>query len=69
MEEAEAAHSLTALLDEPLLRILELAMGRRGGQKEWRGSVRGVSRRWRALHDGACTRLDVRNGVPDGWVS
>ena len=38
----------------------------RDGEKRWRGAVRGVSRRWRALHDGACTWLDLRrNGVTD----
>jgi hypothetical protein len=30
---------------------------------EWRCG--GVSRTWRALHDGACTRLRPRNGVTD----
>jgi len=56
VEEAEAAgHSMT-LPDELLLRVLEHAMvGRRAG----------VSRRWRALHDGACTRLHLRNGMTD----
>ena len=52
------------LPDELLLRVLELVM-RRDGQKRWSGAVRGLSRGWRALHDGACTRLRIRNGVTD----
>jgi len=35
------------------------------GEKRWRGGVRGVSRRWRALHDGACQSLCVHDGVTD----
>ena len=53
------------LPDELLLRVLEHVMLGRDGKKEWRGAVRGVSRTWRALHDGACTRLHLRNGVTD----
>jgi len=65
VEEAEAAgHSMTALPDELLLRVLEHAMWQYG-LKWWRGALRGVSRRWRALHDGACTKLTLRNGVTD----
>ena len=30
--------------------------------------MRGVSRRWRALHDGAYTRLTVANGVTDAGM-
>jgi hypothetical protein len=52
------------LPDELLLRVLELVM-LRYGRKEWSGAVRGVSRGWRALHDGVCTRLELRNGVTD----
>jgi len=52
------------LPDELLRRALELVM-LWDGEKRWRGAVRGVSRRWRALHDGACTRLRLRNGVTD----
>ena len=37
----------------------------RYGEKSWRGAVRTVSRRFRALHDGACIRLRVRDGVTD----
>ena len=44
------------LPDELLLRVPEHVMVVRG-QKRWRGAVRGLSRRWRALHDGACTEL------------
>ena len=52
------------LPDELLLRVLEHVMlGWRG--KQWRGGVRGVSRTWRALHDGACKWLRLRNGVTD----
>jgi hypothetical protein len=68
-EEAAAQHSMTGgsatLPDELLLRVLEHVMLGRYGKKEWRGAVRRVSRTWRALHDGACTRLDLRNGVTD----
>jgi len=52
------------LPDELLLRALELVM-LRYGEKRWSGAVRGVSRGWRALHDGACTWLRLRNGVTD----
>ena len=67
--EAAAAHNMTSgsamLPDELLLRVLELAMLRRDGLKQWSGAVRGVSRGWRALHDGVCTVLRLRNGVTD----
>ncbi len=53
------------LPDELLLRVLKLVMLRWRGEKHWRGGVRGVSRTWRALHDGACTWLRLRNGVTD----
>jgi len=52
------------LPDEMLLRVLELVM-LRDELKQWRGALRGVSRGWRALHDGACTFLWLRNGVTD----
>ena len=52
------------LPDELLLRVLELVM-LRFGLKHWRGALRGVSRGWRAHHDGACTYLRLRNGVTD----
>jgi Leucine-rich repeat (LRR) protein len=65
VEAAEAAgHSMTTLPDELLLRVLEHVMLRSDG-KRWRGGVRGVSRTWRALHDGACTFLELRDGVTD----
>ena len=52
------------LPDDLLLRVLEHVMlGWRGLM--WRGPVRGVNRKWRALHDGACTSLDVLDGVTD----
>ena len=42
VEEAEAAgHSMTALPDELLLRVLEHAMVGRYGLRWWRGAVRG----------------------------
>jgi hypothetical protein len=66
--EAAAEHSMTGrsatLPDELLLRVLEHVMRWRG-EKRWRGGVRRVSRTWRALHDGACTWLHLRNGVTD----
>jgi hypothetical protein len=52
------------LPDELLLPVLEHVM-RWGDLKEWCGAVRGVSRQWRAVHDGACTSLDVLDGVTD----
>ena len=52
------------LPDELLLRVLKRVMGW-SAVKIWRGAVRGVSRRWRALHDGACTWLSVANGATD----
>jgi hypothetical protein len=67
--EAAAPHSVTGgsatLPDELLLRVLEHVMLGWYGEKQWRGGVRGVSRTWRALHDGACTWLDCGNGVTD----
>ena len=66
VEEAEAAgHSMTAPPDELLLRVLEHAILGGDWLKRWCGAVRGVSRRWPALHDGACTWLMVRTGVTD----
>jgi hypothetical protein len=69
--EAAEDHSMTGgsatLPDELLLRVLEHVM-RWGGEKGWRGDVRGVSRTWRALHDGACTRLRLRKGATDEGV-
>ena len=53
-------------LPEELLRqVLGHVMLAWRGVKEWRGSLRGVSRRWRAVHDGACQRLRVRDGMTD----
>jgi hypothetical protein len=67
--EAAAGHSMTGgsatLPDELLLRVLEHVMLGWDRGKQWRGAVRRVSRTWRALHDGACTRLHLRNGVTD----
>jgi hypothetical protein len=67
--EAAAEHSMpggsATLPDELLLRVLEHVMLRWDGKKGWRDGVRGVSRTWRALHDGACTWLRLRNGVTD----
>jgi hypothetical protein len=67
--EAAAEHSMTGrsatLPDELLLRVLELVMLRGDGEKQWSGAVRGASRGWHALHDGACTWLWLNNGVTD----
>jgi len=52
------------LPDELLLRVLGPVM-LWYGRKQWRGAVRGVSRGWRALHDGGCMFMHVRNGVTD----
>ena len=66
--EAAAEHGMTGgsatLPDELLLWVREHVM-LRYGEKWWRGGVRGVSRTWRALHDGACTWLWLDNGVTD----
>ena len=52
------------LPDELLLRVLEhVMMDPEDGELEWCGAVRGVSPRWRAIHDAACTWLRVLNGV------
>ena len=53
------------LPDELLLRVLERVMRKDGQKKRWCGNLRGVSRRWRALHDGTCQQLQVRNSVTD----
>jgi len=67
--EAAVEHNRTvgsaALPDELLLRVLARAMMDDDGLKRWSGAVR-LSRRWRALHDVACTRLDLQHsGVTD----
>ena len=51
------------LPDEMLIRVLEHVMLRRYGREYWCGTLRGVSRQWRALHDAYCQRLYVPNGV------
>ena len=51
------------LPDDLLLRVLGHVMLRRWGPESWSGAARGLNRKWRALHDGACTRLRVRSGV------
>ena len=56
------------LPEELLLRVLGhviLRVGGLGPQKYWCGAVRGVSRQWRALHDGACGSLIMLGGVTD----
>ena len=58
-------------LPEKLLRqVLEHVMVRYGemgwyGEKGWCSPLRGVSRRWRAVHDGVCQRLRMDDGVTD----
>jgi hypothetical protein len=52
------------LPEELLPRVLEHVM-LVDGEKWWCGAVRGVSRRWRAVHDAACQWLRVRDGVTD----
>jgi len=47
------------LPDDLLLNVLGYAMVRWRGWKTRGGSVRGVNRKWRALHDGACTCVSV----------
>jgi len=56
------------LPEELLRRVLERAMVGSYSLKSWyswRGAVRRVSRRWRAVHDTACTYLRLRTGVTD----
>ena len=68
-----ASSSTSALSDEVMWEelpeeLLRQVLGHvmlRHGRKRWRGAVRGVSRRWRAVHDAACQRLSVRDGVTD----
>jgi hypothetical protein len=52
------------LPEKLLLRVLEHVMLWHE-RKRWRGAVRGVSRRWRAVHDGACQYLRVHDGMTD----
>ena len=51
------------LPDELLLRVLERVMRGWDWRKSWCGAVRGVSRQWRAVHDGVCEWLWVHDGV------
>jgi len=56
------------LPEELLTRVLGHVMLEYGGfglRKRWCSDVRGVSRQWRAVHDGVCESLHVRNGVTD----
>ena len=56
------------LPEELLIRVLGHVMLRDRGdglQKWWCSVVRGVSRQWLAVHDGACESLIVRDGVTD----
>ena len=56
------------LPDDLLRRVLEVVMLRSDGQRQrcwWSGTVRGLSRRWRAIHDGVCQTLCVDDGVTD----
>jgi len=53
------------LPDDLLLRVLGHVMLGRPGPESWSGAARGVNRKWRALHDAACTWLRVRDGVTD----
>jgi hypothetical protein len=53
------------LPEELLRRVLEHVMLWRWKRRCCGGVVRGVSRRWRAVHDAACRRLRVRDGITD----
>ena len=53
------------LPDELLRRVLKHVMRRWNALDSRRGAVRGVGRRWHAVHDGACQRLGLRDGVTD----
>jgi hypothetical protein len=56
------------LPDDLLLRVLEHMLRRDGAGvalKSWCGAVRRVNRRWRAVHDAACTSVRVRDGATD----
>jgi hypothetical protein len=65
--EGAAEHDMTGaaatLPNELLLWALEHVMLRWDRVKQWRGAVRGVSQRWRALHNGAYTRLRLLEGI------
>jgi F-box/leucine-rich repeat protein 14 len=52
------------LPEELLRRVLEHVMLRRW-KRRWCGAVRGVSRRWRAVHDAACQWLSAADGITD----
>ena len=62
-EEHNTTVGSAVLPAELLLRVLARAMLDDDGLKRWWGAVRGLSRRWRALHDANCKYLHVRNGV------
>ena len=54
------------LPEELLMRVLGHVMlrNRGGGLQKWGcAGVRGVSRQWRAVHDGVCQYLRIRHGV------
>jgi Leucine-rich repeat (LRR) protein len=53
------------LPEELLMRVLGHVMLRYGQKWRWCGAVRGVSRQWRAVHDGVCESLSMRHGVTD----
>ena len=53
------------LPNELLLRVLGRVMLRWDEHTRWSGTLRRVSPQWRAVHDGACTRLHMLNGVTD----
>jgi hypothetical protein len=53
------------LPEELLRRVLEHVMLWRWKRRWCGGVVRGVSRRWRAVHDAACRRLCVHDGITD----
>jgi len=68
-----ASSSTSALSDELQLEALPEKLLRQvlghvmlwHGWRRWRGAVRGVSWRWRAVHDAACQYLRVHDGVAD----
>jgi hypothetical protein len=53
------------LPEELLRRVLRHVILGWGRRKRWCGAMRGVSRRWRAVHDAACQWLFVADGVTD----
>ena len=63
MASSEGMLSPCERLPKDLLRRVLQRVMRWGKQKNWCHALRGVNRKWRALHDVTCTKLRLRNGI------